>query len=348
MGQRLETNLSTTMNTNDNNTSTAFEILRSFEGDAAYDILNEHIEDVMKSDHPEFDELDGAEKELLWQEYLNKYTGAAADELLPECLEPRKFTLREDNAGGMLLTVTEAGRRFMALSDNAEAMSEYLEALLDGAGLLSMQSLAWSDEVDEEELDLYERKWAKMPVIADEAGVYADRAGVAGSKTLQLAGLRKNVLATLDACSTAEEVRDLVTEHDGIIWPDKGYSPEKAYRLHDLTWKICRIVYHKIKPETYEEISTMVGCWNDICKALVGAEYIGIDCSATSGDAFDAVSFAEADTIMLTCERVNLRGIKPYNMTDSMARLIDGEVLVQSDYDRDGDSEWFYFKKREK
>lgn len=336
------------MNTNDNNTSAAFEILRRFEGDAAYDILNELIADVMKRDHPEFDELDGAEKEILWQEYLNKYTGAAADELLPECLEPRKYTLREDNAGGMLLTVTEAGRCFMAWTDKAEAMGEYLAALQDGAGLLSMQSLAWTDEVDEDELDIYEKEWAEMPVIADEAGVYADRACVAGSKTLQLAGLHQNALATLDACATAEEVRVLVVEHDGIIWEDKGYSPEKSYRLHDLTWKICALVYDKIKPENFDEIIDLVGFWNDICKALVGAEYIGIDSYATTGDAFEPVPFDEADTIMLTCDRVNLSGIKPYDMTDSMARLIDGEVLVQSDYDRDGDSEWFYFKKREK
>lgn len=331
-----------------NNESKAFEVLRRFEGDTAYDILNELIADVMKEDHPEFDELDGADQDCLWQEYLNKYTGAAADELLSEYLEPCSFTLREDNAGGMLLTVREAGRQFMAWSDNAETMSEYLSAMQDGAGLLTMQQLAWSDEVDEDDYDVYDREWKQDRVIADEAGVYADLACVAGLKTLQLAGLRKNALATLDACSTAEEVRNLVTEHDDIIWPNEGDNPEMQYRLHDLTWKICRLIYDKITPETYEEISSMVEMWNDICKSLVGAEYVGIDSYDTTGDAFEAVPFAEADTVMLTCERVNLRGVKPYDMTDTMARFIDGDVLVQIDYDRDGETEWYYFKKREK
>lgn len=260
----------------------------------------------------------------------------------------KTYTLKENNAGGLLLTIRNTDDLFMVYSEKPETMSEYLFDLQEGASIDNMRNSAWADEVDEDEHDIYEHEWARMPVIADEAGVYADRACVAGSKTLQLAGLHQNALATLDECATAEEVRDLVTEHDDIIWPDKGYSPEKSYRLHDLTWKICCIVYDKIKPENFDEIIDMVGFWNDICKALVGAEYIGIDSYATTGDAFEPVPFDEADTIMLTCERVNLSGIKPYDMTDSMARLIDGEVLVQSDYDRDGDSEWFYFKKREK
>lgn len=70
------------MNTTD--ISLAFERLFEQEGHAAYDILNERISERMKAEHPEFDELDACDREHLWQQYLARYTGSGADELLTD------------------------------------------------------------------------------------------------------------------------------------------------------------------------------------------------------------------------------------------------------------------------
>lgn len=68
-----------------NNNSTAFDKLRSEVGEsAACDILNERIAARMEEEHPEYADLEPCEKDSLWAEYCDRYTGAAADELLPE------------------------------------------------------------------------------------------------------------------------------------------------------------------------------------------------------------------------------------------------------------------------
>lgn len=67
------------------NNSTAFDNLRSEVGEfAACDILNERIAARMEEDHPDYADLEPSEKDILWAEYCERYTGAAADELLPE------------------------------------------------------------------------------------------------------------------------------------------------------------------------------------------------------------------------------------------------------------------------
>jgi hypothetical protein len=73
-----------TNNMNDIDISTAFERLFEQEGHAAYDILNERIEQRMKEGNPDFDELDACDREHLWNQYLERYTGSGADELLTD------------------------------------------------------------------------------------------------------------------------------------------------------------------------------------------------------------------------------------------------------------------------
>lgn len=66
-------------------TSTQFDKLAEYIGtDAACDILNELIAERMKDDTSNFYELDAAERDILWQQYLDRYTGSAADELITD------------------------------------------------------------------------------------------------------------------------------------------------------------------------------------------------------------------------------------------------------------------------
>ena len=82
------------------NNSTAFDNLRSEVGEfAACDILNERIAARMEEDHPDYADMEPSEKDILWAEYCQRYTGAAADELLPEyCTELPTVILPEHKA----------------------------------------------------------------------------------------------------------------------------------------------------------------------------------------------------------------------------------------------------------
>lgn len=76
------------------NNSTAFDNLRSEVGEfAACDILNERLAARMEEEHPDYDDLEPSEKDILWAEYCNRYTGAAGAELLPEYCTPELPTV---------------------------------------------------------------------------------------------------------------------------------------------------------------------------------------------------------------------------------------------------------------
>lgn len=264
------------------------------------------------------------------------------------------YTLKEDNAGGLLLTVTDTETTLMFFTTDATAMGEYLNACVNGYSLESLQNSAWAHEVDEDDHDTYAAEWADCRVIADNAGLYLDRANNAGTEALTVCNMLDDALATLAACDTAEQVRDIVVAHDDLIVPTESrrYTPEQAYRNHDTAWKVCRIVYDKLQPENFEELQQLASLWNDVCSALIGAESISLDAFRTT-DAdgnelghFEPCEFADADEILFCCERVNLSGIKPYDLTSTMANFIAGDMLDQYDFSGDGDSETFYFRKK--
>lgn len=61
----------------------AFETLvHEFGQSTANGILNELIAERMKTEHPEYSELDEMEKDMLWHKYAERYSGDNAEELL--------------------------------------------------------------------------------------------------------------------------------------------------------------------------------------------------------------------------------------------------------------------------
>lgn len=52
------------------------------DGSAPYDILNDLIFDRLEEEHPEYESLELDEKEALWMEYCEQYSGDRADEVL--------------------------------------------------------------------------------------------------------------------------------------------------------------------------------------------------------------------------------------------------------------------------
>lgn len=66
----------------------AFETLeREFGQSTALGILNELIGERMLAENPDYSELDGMEKDILWDTYCQRYSGDNAEELLAPYIE---------------------------------------------------------------------------------------------------------------------------------------------------------------------------------------------------------------------------------------------------------------------
>ena len=69
-------------------TLSAFERLEKELGQSsALSILNELIGERMEAEHPDYDELDEMEKDMLWNQYAERYSGDNAEELLAPYIE---------------------------------------------------------------------------------------------------------------------------------------------------------------------------------------------------------------------------------------------------------------------
>lgn len=66
----------------------AFEALeREFGQSTALGILNELIGERMQAEHPEYDDLDEMDKDILWHKYVEHFSGENAEELLAPYLD---------------------------------------------------------------------------------------------------------------------------------------------------------------------------------------------------------------------------------------------------------------------
>lgn len=262
----------------------------------------------------------------------------------------RGFTLKENAAGTLLLEVQEWGEAIMLKTGNPQAMGEYLHAAMDGMSLEGLRNMAkWGDEVDEGERLKLISPWTHEPIIATQLGMSHNEAGAAGLQALRIAGLHADPLAELERCSTAAEVRELVEEYESLVCPvPYTAAPHNAFARHKCAWQVCLLMRKLAKPQTFSEWQDLVSEWGEVCKTLVGAEYMSLDALKQLEDCSEGCAFEQADFIEFNCSRVSLRGAKPLNLAERLAHLLEGKLMDLSESDQDGDSEWFYFKKREK
>lgn len=259
------------------------------------------------------------------------------------------YTLQENNAGGLLLTVKENSDKLLIFTFTPKTMGEYLHLLRDGADLETMENEAWVDTVDPDEHDKYSSEWQDSPVIADSAGVYPERAGVAGEKALQIADLYADPLETLKKCESADAVRQLVLEHESIVCPVPfTAAPHDKYARHECAWNVCQIMWDIAEPETFEDLQSIVYNWSEVCRELLGAEGIELRAQKKDVDYFPTDDFENADFIELACYGVSYYGLKTFDLSDRLASLLNCELLSYQTTTIDGESEWHVFDKRKR
>lgn len=241
------------------------------------------------------------------------------------------YKLQENNAGGLLLTATSEGETLMLHSYDWGVISDYLHLAMSGADLYTLQDAAqFTDEIDEHDHDDYIAEWAECPVIADNNGVYRERACVAGKKAIQLAMLREEPLAELERCETAAEIAELVSAQDELVAPEPYGS--SRYERHELAWKICRLMWDKMQPSTTEALSTLVDLWQEVCRAMVNADTLTLRVS-------------EGEPVELYADGVSLWGFKQFDLADRLAGLCESVLGAVTHGERDEEQEWYTFKK---
>lgn len=241
------------------------------------------------------------------------------------------YKLQENNAGGLLLTAKSEGETIMLHSFDSGVVSDYLHLAMSGADLYTMQDTALcSDEVDEQDYDVYIADWAFCPVIADNDGVYRERAGVAGNKAIQLTMLRVETMDELERCETAEEIAELVTKQDELVAPEPYGS--SRYERHELAWKICLLMWDKMQPASTDELSTLVDLWQDVCRVLVNANEL-------------TLRLNEGEPVELYADGVSSWGFKQFDLADRLAGLCESVLGAVTHGERDEEQEWYTFKK---
>lgn len=259
-----------------------------------------------------------------------------------------KYTLKEDNSGGLLLHYEAADGVALVFTRDEESMARLLRlARSEATAGEVIDEAGWGEDIEEEEQQKTLEEWEQNPIIADNDGVYRRRACQAGSRAIQLALLAEDPLKELAECSDAEEVADLVQFHTELVWNGRMTAhPDNMYARHELADKICRIQYDLDAPSSFDELETLVTHWETVCLNLCGTSHLDIGCYCEDDEWARYGSFKDCDTVEFSAEGGSFHGYRNYELAASLADMV-GECLNLGSYEyqRDGENEWFVFRK---
>lgn len=249
------------------------------------------------------------------------------------------YTVRESNAGALLLTMTAEGEKAMLLTWDPAGMADYLLRLRDGSSLKDvLDSASDSDILSAEDMAATnEEEFGK--IIADAKGYYD--CGVAGEDLINRVGLTENPVSALKECFTSDEVVDLVEKYSDIISnvSDVRYL-EQGKTLRRRVSAICRIIWNLSEDSTYSALTELVAAWERVCEALLGDASLNLTpYREKDEDELEECSFEDADRVEFSC----------WNVFDPLAEdlrdLLNGSVIKIDDCEWCGESVTYYFKK---
>jgi hypothetical protein len=249
------------------------------------------------------------------------------------------FTIRESNAGALLLTMTAEGEKAMLLTWDPAGMADYLLMLRDGSSMQDvLDSASDSDILSAEDMAATnEEEFGK--VIADANGYYD--CGVAGEDLINRVGLTENPVSALYECLTADEIVDLVEKYSDIISDvaDVRYLAQKK-AIRRRVSAICRIIWNLSEDSTYSALTDLVAAWERVCVALLGDASLNLTpYREKDEDELEECSFEDADRVEFDC----------WNVFDPLAEdlrdMLNGSVIRFDDCEWCDDSVTYYFKK---
>lgn len=244
------------------------------------------------------------------------------------------FTLKENAAGYLLLTAEHEGET-LCLSSTAGEMARYLNIARHAIDLSPLQdACSLMDEIDEEDA----ADWKNATCIADTAGLYREAAGANGLLALMLAELENAPLAELERCSNIDEIAALVEDNTELVSPETFTAGRSAAaRCRALALDICRLMFSKENPTTFDRLRVLVWGWDAVCRSI-------LHCSRMDLLAFNAedgdCAFSAAEYLQLTAENCDI--------ADDLADLCERVLGSTVHREFDGSHAWYDFPKNVK
>lgn len=266
----------------------------------------------------------------------------------PKC-DHREFYLKEKENGDMLLHMQVNAEELYIRTDDPDAMGNYLyEFEHEKKSLEEMRDIADWDAVPKEENYPVLREWLHEKfAINHYLHDKPQKAGANAMRAWLVAQIKIDPTNTLKQCESASEILAIVEEFEDLICPVPFTAkPEDAHKRHKIAWELCRIMHSKSDRATFENLQKLVYELGELCKILVGAEHITLAAFRTEDEEMIPCSYEEADIMELNCSRVSLRGYKPFDLAERIAQMLNGRLMQLNEAEQDGDTEWFYYKKR--
>lgn len=247
------------------------------------------------------------------------------------------YYLKEDAFGAFLLVAEDDGIvKFVGHFSHYSDVCDLLADMMDGAsGQWMADNNGWNDVDDFSDLS---ENWADCAVIADNDGVYVDRASKKGKYVLKYARLAHDWASVVDECENEAEIVELFdTFKRTEAFTSLEENNEKAFDY--IISLVCNLFASREDDDfvsLVDTISTLGGQLSTIHAARIDFEKNGED------GGFEDCNAAEATRMVLTVEGWNASG----DAADTIVRALPVAEYVDgpAEYDRDGKYSWHTWK----
>ena len=247
------------------------------------------------------------------------------------------YYLKENAVGEFLLVAEDDGVvKFVGYFSHSYGVGDLLADLMDGA------SGQWIDDNnfgnDIEDFSELSENWADCAVIADNDGLYVDRAGKNGKYVIQYARLAHDWESVVDECESEAEIIELF---DTFSWTE-AFAPlkkdsEKAFEY------IIPVMCNLFAVREDDDFVGLVDKISDLGNQLFAVSHARIDYEKTGDDGeFEDCTAAEATRMILTVEGWKSGGQAAETIASALP--LDGYVDGPAEYDWDGKYTWHTWK----
>lgn len=247
------------------------------------------------------------------------------------------YYLKENVGGEFLLVVEDDGVvKYAAQFPHTWNVGDLLAELMDGASGQWMDDEQFGNEVDD--FSELSENWADCAVIADQDGVYAERAGKNGKYVLQYAKLAHDWERVIDEC---ESEADIIELFDTFSCTDAFATIEKnGEKAFDYIVPVMCKLFAAREDEDFEGLVDKI---SDIGIKLFVFQWAGIRYEKDGeDDEVEECNAAKASRMVLTVEgwRASLKSLR---VAETIARAlpVDGYVGGKADYESDDNYIWY-------
>lgn len=241
------------------------------------------------------------------------------------------YTVHENNAGGLLLTMTCDGETALLFTFDATGMAEYVVQLREDTEMEGvLYSASPSDIVDADDIPtILSADNGKL--IADNNGLYLDSACVAGTDMINAVYMTESPMVHLNDCDTTAEIIDLVEKFSDLICDTDYLAHRNGWKRAEYANSVCKILYDRAELGTFDGLNELVANCQQVCEAIFGDVSLSLSCYRTTGEAEnESCSWEEATRVELSCHGFRLRDA---NVPEYIAYLVDGDMLKHADTD---------------